>query len=221
MKVRSITCAAVATLSCGALLVAAPAHADFGIGINVSNIGFGVEGRQTLSPSFDLRFGISGIRYNLDFEYDDTDYDVEQSMAVPEVKLDWRPGQGVFRMTLGLAYYNQVSQADLVVNPTDNYNIGNGVYTGAELGSLNGKVSYHVGAPYFGVGWDFLPKGKNLGFTVDVGGYYRNKPDVWLYSTDPLSTPGLATDVQIEANNIENDVWTFDPVVRLGMLFRF
>lgn len=215
------TSTAVAMLSAASLLAAAPARAEFGVGINVSNIGFGVEARQTLSPSLDLRFGIAGIRYSTDFEYDDTDYDIEQSLAVPEVKLDWRPMQGIFRMTLGLAYYNEVSQVDLVVNPTDSYDIGNNTYLGSEIGSLSGKVSYHVGAPYFGVGWDFLPKGKNIGFTIDVGGYYRNKPDVWLSSSNEGVTPGLANDVALETAYIEDDVWTLLPVVKLGMLFRF
>jgi hypothetical protein len=211
------TSTAVAMLSAASLLAAAPARAEFGVGINVSNIGFGVEGRQTLSPSLDLRFGIAGIRYNTDFEYDDTDYDIEQSLAVPEVKLDWRPMQGMFRMTFGLAYYNEVTDITLVLNPTDNYNIGNGTYSGATIGSLNGKLSYHVGAPYFGVGWDFLPKNRNLGFTIDVGGYYRNKPDVTLFSPNPA----IASDVALEASYIEDDVWTFLPAVKLGMLFRF
>lgn len=219
MKKTLVTSTAAVMVSAATLLAAAPAHAgDFGIGINVSNIGFGVEARQTLSPAFDLRFGISGIRYNTDFEYDDVDYDIEQSMAVPEVKLDWRPMQGIFRMTFGLAYYNQVSDVALSLNPTDRYTIGNTSYTGAEIGSLNGKVSYHVGAPYFGVGWDFMPKNRNMGFMVDVGAYYRNKPDVWLSTTSAVVTAG---DLALETQNIEDDVWTFDPVVRLGMLFRF
>lgn len=217
MNKRPITYAAVATLSAAALLAAAPARAEFGVGINVSNIGFGVEARQTLSPSLDLRFGIAGIHYNTDFEYDDTEYDIDQSTAVPEVKLDWRPMQGMFRMTFGLAYYNEVTDITLVLNPTDNYNIGNGTYSGATIGSLNGKLSYHVGAPYFGVGWDFLPKNRNLGFTIDVGGYYRNKPDVTLFSPNPA----IASDVALEASYIEDDVWTFLPAVKLGMLFRF
>ncbi len=211
------TSTAMAMLSAASLLAAAPARAEFGVGINVSNIGFGVEARQTLSPSLDLRFGIAGIRYNTDFEYDDTDYDIEQSTAVPEVKLDWRPMQGMFRMTFGLAYYNEVTDITLVLNPTDNYNIGNGTYSGATIGSLNGKLSYHTGAPYFGVGWDFLPKNRNLGFTIDVGGYYRNKPDVTLFSPNPA----IASDVALEASYIEDDVWTFLPAVKLGMLFRF
>ena len=216
MKNLPLTYTAAILVSTATLLAAAPARAEFGIGINVSNLGFGVEGRQTLSPSLDLRFGIAGIAYHTDFKYDGIDYDIKQSTAVPEVKLDWRPGQGMFRLTFGLAYYNQVSNLELTPDPGTFYTIGNGSYSAAQVGTLTGKVSHHVGAPYFGVGWDFLSN-KNLGFTIDAGAYYRNEPDVWLTSTGTVS----ASDLALEANNIKDDTWAVLPVVKLGMLFRF
>ena len=128
-------------------LAAAPAQAEFGVGINVSNNGFGVQGRQTLSPSFDLRFGISGIAYSFDFTYDDIDYDVKQSLAIPEIALDWRPGQGMFRLTLSAAYYNDIQTLDAIPSPLYTYRVGNTYYTGTQIGTLAGKVSWHTGAP--------------------------------------------------------------------------
>jgi len=216
MKKLPLSYTAAMLVSAATLLAAAPARAEFGVGINVSNLGFGVEGRQTLSPSLDLRFGIAGIAYHTDFKYDGIDYDIKQSTAVPEVKLDWRPGQGMFRLTFGLSYYNQVSNLELTPEVAGLYQIGNNTYTATEVGRLTGKVSHHVGAPYFGVGWDFLSN-KNLGFTIDAGAYYRNEPDVWLTSTGTVS----ASDLALEANNIKDDTWAVLPVVKLGMLFRF
>jgi len=216
MKKLPLSYTAAMLVSAATLLAAAPARAEFGIGINVGNLGFGVEARQTLSPSLDLRFGIAGIAYHTDFDYDDINYDITQSTAVPEVKLDWRPMQGMFRLTFGLAYYNQVSNLELTPEVGGLYQIGNTTYTAAQVGMLTGKVSHHVGAPYFGVGWDFLSN-KNLGFTIDAGAYYRNEPDVWLTSTGTVS----ASDLALEANNIKDDTWAVLPVVKLGMLFRF
>lgn len=217
MKKRTTAYTAVMLASAAALLAAAPARAEFGIGINVGNLGFGVEARQVLSPSLDLRFGIAGIAYKTEFEYDDVDYDVKQSTAVPEVKLDWRPGQGVFRLTFGLGYYNEVSDIELTPELGGVYQIGNTPYPASSIGTLNGKVSYHVVTPYFGVGWDILPKNKNIGFTIDVGAYYRNEPDVTMTSTGTVS----ATDLALEAQYIKDDAWAVYPVVKLGMLFRF
>jgi hypothetical protein len=217
MKKLLLTYTAAMLVSAAAMLAATPARAEFGIGINVGTLGFGVEARQVLSPSFDLRFGIAGIAYHTDFEYDDIDYDIKQSTAVPEVKLDWRPMQGMFRLTFGLAYYNEVSNLELTPEPGGLYTVGNTSYNAAQVGTLTGKISHHVGAPYFGVGWDILPKNKNLGFTFDVGAYYRNEPDVWMSSTGTVS----ANDLALEAENIKDDTWTFVPTVKLGMLFRF
>jgi hypothetical protein len=217
MKKIPTTYTAVMLVSAVALLAATPARAEFGIGINVGNLGFGVEARQVLSPSLDLRFGIAGIAYHTEFEYDDIDYDIEQSAAVPEVKLDWRPAQGIFRLTFGVGYYNEVSDLELTPEFGTFYTIGNTPYTAAQVGTLNGKVSYHVFTPYFGVGWDILPKNKNIGFTIDVGAYYRNEPDVTMTSTGTVS----ATDLALEAQNIKDDAWAVYPVVKLGMLFRF
>lgn len=200
-------------------LAATPVRAQFGIGINLGTNGFGVEAKQSLSPSFDLRFGFSGIFYSLDYEYDDVDYEVDQSLVVPSVMLDWRPMQGVFRMTLGGAYFNDVQNIEATPEPGYLYSIGNGAYTASEIGVLNGKVSWHSGAPYLGLGWDFLRSEKGLGFSVDVGAYYRGKPDVSLTATGTAG--GLAADVAIEAQDIEDDAWTFVPTVQLGMTFKF
>lgn len=217
MKKLPLTHTAAMLVSVAALLAAAPARAEFGIGINVGNLGFGVEARQVLSPSLDLRFGIAGIAYKTEFEYDDVDYDITQSTAVPEVKLDWRPAQGIFRLTFGLGYYNEVSDLELTPEFGTAYTIGNTIYPASSIGTLNGKVSYHVVTPYFGVGWDILPKNKNIGFTIDVGAYYRNEPDVTMTSTGAVT----ATDLALEAQYIKDDAWAILPVVKLGMLFRF
>lgn len=231
MKKVPITYTTVMLVSTATLLAAAPAHAEFGIGINVGSLGFGVEARQSLSPSLDLRIGIAGLAYKASFnsdynyeqkydyehKYNHIDYDIKQSTVVPEVKLDWRPMQGDFRMTFGVGYYNEVSSLKGVPEPGNSYRIGNNNYTSAQVDSLNTKISYHVGAPYIGVGWDFLRKNKNFRFTVDGGAYYRNKPDVSLTSTGTVS----ASDLALEANDIKDDAWKLIPVFKLGMLFHF
>jgi hypothetical protein len=210
----------LAALAVSGGLAAVPVQAQFGIGINLGSNGFGVEAKQNLSPSFDLRFGFSGLYYNLDYEYDDVDYDVEQSLGVPYLMLDWRPAQGMFRMTLGAAYYNDVQNLEAVPepNPYDIYNIGYNWYSYTDIGVLNGKVSWHRGAPYLGVGWDFLRNKKGLGFSVDVGAYYRGEPDVSLTTTGGVVSPA---DIDIEIRNIEEDAWPVIPMVTLGMTFKF
>ena len=200
-------------------LVAAPARAEFGIGLSIDNNGFGVQAKQQLSPSFDLRFGITGMLWKVKFKYDDIDYDIERSVAIPEIALDWRPMQGKFRFSLAAAYFNDINDLQFVPVAGNSYNIGGGSYTGAQIGTMNGKVSWHSGAPYFGVGWDFLHgSNKNLDFSLDVGAYYRGEPNVKLSTTGGVVS---AADLATETQNIKDDAWTFVPTVRLGLTFKF
>jgi hypothetical protein len=212
----------LAAVGLAVISLSTSAHAEgFGVGMRLSTLGVGIEASQPLSPSFGLRFGISGLAYDVEFEYDDVDYDVEQSLVVPAVFLDWRPMQGRFRLTLGAAYYNNVSRLLATPFVGDTYEIGNSAYTGGQIGTLVGKITNHTGAPYLGVGWDFLlhPKqNKGLGFNIDVGALYTDHPDVSLSTTGGVVT---ASDLRIEEENIQDDAGKAHLVVSLGMFYRF
>jgi len=204
------------------LLPLAAAQAEgFTVGGRVGTLGVGIEIRQPLSPSFGVRAGINGLAYALDFTYDDVDYDVQSSLAVPQLLLDWRPMQGKFRITAGAAYYNEVGNLEAVPSPCCLYQIGNTYYTAAQIGVLKGKSSFHTPAPYLGVGWDILPRrtgNRGFGFDIDVGALYRNRPDVWLNASGG-GVSGI--DLLIERENIRGDTLTFHLVVSVGLSYHF
>lgn len=197
----------------------APAYAtDFGADVRVGTTGLGLEAVQKLSPNFDLRFGMHGLGYSVSYTHKNVDYDLDQSLAIPVAFLDWRPMAGKFRMSLGAAYYNNVAKLKATPDPTTSYTIGNGTYTGSQIGTLNGKVTYHTGAPYLGLGWDFLfGHKKHFGLTVDVGAFYRNRADVTLTSTGSVTSADLTT----EANSLRGDLPKYHPLVNVGAAFRF
>ena len=202
------------------LLTVSTAHAEFQFGGRLGLSGIGVEATQRFSPDFAARINLTGLSYNLDLTLDDVDYDVEQSLAIGSLLLDWHPGSGIFRLTAGAAYYNIVF--DMTARPyaTTSYQIGNTSYTGAEIGTLNGKVEYRKLTPYVGMGWDFMAKKKSgLGVTVDVGVMFRGKPDdVTLTATGvTVSSTALAQEVQ----NVEDDTLTYHPVISAGLYYRF
>jgi len=145
------------------------------------------------------------------------DYDVDQGIAVPAAYLDWRPMQGKFRISACAAYYNNVLDLKATPDPMAVYQIGNGSYPGSAIGTLNGNVSHHTGAPYLGFGWDFFPRQGKIGFSLDAGAFYRNRPDVRLTATGAV-TPG---DLLLEAENIKGDESKVHPLVSLGAAFRF
>ena len=201
------------------LLVATPAFADgFGVDVRAGTTGLGVEAVQSLSPYFDLRFGLHGLGYSISYTHEDVDYDVDQSIALPVAFLDWRPLAGKFRLSLGAAYYNNVLKLEATPDPFTHYTIGNNSYTGLQIGALNGKASYHTGAPYAGLGWDFLFGHKQgVGLTVDVGAFYRDRADVTLTSTGSVA----AADLAAEARSIRDDIAKYHWLVNVGAAFRF
>lgn len=196
-----------------------PAYAgDFGADVRVGTTGLGLEAVQKLSPNFDLRFGMHGLGYSISYTHKDVDYDLDQSFAMPVAFLDWRPMAGKFRMSLGAAYYNNVTKLKATPDPSTNYTIGNNTYSGLAIGTLNGKVTYHTGAPYAGLGWDFLfgPK-QHFGLAVDVGAFYRNRADVTLTSTGSVSAADLTT----EADDLRGDLPKYHVLLNVGAAFRF
>lgn len=196
-----------------------PAHAEgFGVDVRGGTTGLAVEAVQKLGPNFDLRLGMHALKYSISYRYDAVDYDVDQSIALPVVFLDWRPMAGKFRMTLGAAYYNNVAKLNATPDPASSYTIGNNTYSGSAIGTLSGKANYHTGAPYAGVGWDFFfGEKQDIGVTFDAGAFYRNRADVTLASTGTVS----AADLALEAENIRGDLPKIHPLFNVGAAFRF
>jgi hypothetical protein len=205
----------------GALLAAVPARADLSLGARFGTSGVGIEATQKFSPHLAARFGLSGLRLNLDYTYDDVDYDTEMSVAVGSALLDWHPGAGIFRITAGASYYNALLDISAQPDPTTLYQIGNNTYTGAQIGTLNGEIEYRKFAPYLGVGWDFQARKKaGLGFNVDVGAVYRGKPDDVSLTASGAPT-GISTDLAQEVQNIKDDTPTYHLIVSAGLYYRF
>lgn len=200
---------------------AASAYAD-GMGVNVGGgtTGLVIDFVQKINPNFDVRVGMHGLGYRVSYEYENIDWKIDQSIAIPMVTFDWRPMAGKFRLSLGAAYYNNVGKMKANPDPGTSYTIGNGTYTGNQIGQLNGKSSFHTGAPYAGFGWDFLFGSKqNIGVALNVGAFYRNRSDVTLNATG--TAPGLANDLAVEAEQIRGDLPKYHPAINVGAAFRF
>jgi hypothetical protein len=214
-RLRATTLTVLSALALPAL----PVHAEgFGVDVRGGTTGLAVEAVQKLGPNFDLRFGVHGFKYSISYEYDNVDWDVDQSIAMPVVFLDWRPMAGKFRLTAGAAYYNNVAKLNATPDPLTSYTIGNGTYTGSQIGTLSGKANYHTGAPYVGAGWDFFfGEKQNIGFTIDAGAFYRNQADVTLTSTGTVT----AADLAAEAEKIRGDLPKIHPLFNIGAAFRF
>lgn len=215
---KSVLAVAVAALT----TLAGPGAnaAGFSLGGRVGLPGVGIEAAAKFSNHFGARASFTGLGYSFDFTYDDVDYDVESSVAIGSLLLDVYPMGGMFRITAGGAYYN--GQYDISATPSAgfSYEIGNGTYNAAAIGTLNGAIEYKKAVPYLGVGWDFMArKQAGFGVTVDAGLYFIGKPDD---VTLTASGGGVsANDLALERSNIEDDTASYDLAIGVGLYYRF
>jgi hypothetical protein len=194
--------------------------ANFSLGGRLGLSGAGVEATAKFSDHLGVRAHLTGLKYSLDLEYDDIEYQVETNLAIGSLLLDVHPMGGKFRITLGGAAYNGQFGISAVTSPSYLYQIGNNFYTSAQIGTLNGEIEYRKVVPYVGVGWDFgVRKKSGFGVTLDLGVFFRGKPDDVTFTA---SGGGVsAADLALERNNIEDDTEGYHHAVAVGLYYRF
>jgi hypothetical protein len=109
-------------------------------------------------------------------------------------------------------------------NSTGTYELGNGSYSAATIGTLKGTLTFNKTSPYIGVGWgNAFAKSSGWSFALDVGALYQGRPKLKLESTACSADPGCAADLAIEQANAEEDLRSYRwyPVVSAGAVYRF
>lgn len=194
--------------------------ADFSLGGRLGLSGVGIEASAKFSRHLGVRAHLTGMKYSLDLEYDNLEYEVETSLAIGSLLLDVHPAGGMFRMTLGGAAYNGQFGISAVTSPGSLYRIGNGTYNSTQIGTLNGEIEYQKIVPYLGVGWDFGARKKSgFGVSLDLGVFIRGKPDD---VTLTASANGVSqSDLALESNNIEDDSEGYHRSIAVGLYYRF
>lgn len=194
--------------------------ADFSLGGRLGLSGAGVEATARFSQHVGVRAHITGLKYSLDYEYDGIEYEIEPNLTIGSLLLDVHPMGGLFRVTLGGAAYNGKFDISATPSPGYTYQVGNTYYNSTDIGTLNGEIEYQKVVPYVGVGWDFgARKSSGFGITVDLGVFFRGKPDdVTLTTTGGVVS---AANLALEADNIEDDTEGYHPSVAAGFYYRF
>ncbi len=193
--------------------------AEFSLGGRLGLSGAGVEASAKFSSHVGVRAHLTGLKYSLDYEYDSIEYEVETNLTIGSLLLDVHPMGDRFRITLGGASYNGQFNISATPSPGYLYQVGNNYYTNTDIGTLNGEIEYQKIVPYVGVGWDFGARKKSgFGITVDLGVYFRGKPDNVTLTSSGVVT---ATDLALETDNIEDDTEGYHPAVAVGLYYRF
>ncbi|WP_449258317.1 hypothetical protein [Chlorobium limicola] len=199
--------------------------ADIAGGLKVSSLGAGIEGILGITSDLNLRISANA------FSYGATTYKSGNSIAYDlnllsfPVLLDWFPlgDDSGFRVSSGVIINNNEYKAN--AEPADSYDIGGVDYTAAEVGSLNGGVTFGSLAPYVGIGWGnpFTTESR-LSFSFDLGIAFEGDPEVSMTASGPIaSDPTFQANLQRETDDIKDEIEAFKyyPVVSVGIAYRF
>jgi hypothetical protein len=211
------------------LLGVGVAHADdLGVSVKGGTLGFGVDVSKSFSDSLGARIGLNGYNYSTTKAESGVDYDFKLKLGSVSLLADWYPFQGTFRTSAGLFYNN--NKASLNAKPSSGtYTINNVSYTAAEVGSLNGEMTFNKAAPYIGIGWgNPVAKEKTWGFVADIGVLFQGSPKFALDVTcgaavDAATCTQLKADAAAERTQAESDLKSFSwyPVVSIGVSYKF
>jgi hypothetical protein len=210
---------------------AAPAYQPFSIGAEVATPGVGGSASWRFADHWGARAGfnywsysqngneIEGIKYNTDLRL------MSQPLAVDIYP--WRASS--FRFTVGI----MLNQNELTgVRPADNSTayvpttIGNGIYdTGLNgIGDLNLKAKQQPVSPYVSIGYSYyFDKAKHWSLSGEIGVAYTGSPDVALSTStrSEITDPNLRGDLNVEAQQIEDNAMKFYPILRIGVNYSF
>ena len=211
-------------LLAGAVLctIAQSAFADLGFEVRGSTLGLGAEVNYGYSPHWSVGVGYNGFTYSTDTDAGNINYDVDLELSSVSVLGNYHPWGGIFRFTGGVLINN--NELSMTGTPSGGtFDIGDQTYTAANVGQLNGLVSFHNWAPYLGVGWG-KQYGSRFGLSADLGVAYQGSAAVDLSATGPIAgDPAFQNDLRREEQQTEDDlsVYKYYPVLGLGVYFRF
>jgi hypothetical protein len=216
------------------LLAAAPAAAaDLALGVRAGTAGVGPELTLGLSRQVHARLAAGFLTY--DTTYDDTGvrYDGELELRNALLLLDWHPGGGGFRFSVGGAWNdNQLAVSaplrELVRRERPELLP---LLPAGDLGRLHGTAAGASFAPYAGFGWGTPFGGRGRwGVNLDVGALYHGEPEVDLRADLAAGLPLPPGGSQLldalaaqEARQLEEELadYRYLPVLSLGVTFRF
>ncbi len=197
--------------------------ADIGLSAEVTTLGPGLSFSVPLCGSLNLRSGVHGLNYTYRGSESDVSYDFDLQLLSENVLLDWHPWHNGCRVSTGVVF-NQ-NKVEMEARPTAAYRIGNQIYAMAEVGMLNGELSFNPAAPYVGLGWGNAVNDKHRwNFAFDLGVVFQGKPEIDLTATGQLAAnPDFMIELERERREIEDsiDAYKYYPVISFGVSYRF
>ena len=205
------------------VLMSSNSYAGTAVGVGGSTLGYQVAVSQSVSENVNLKLTYQTASQSFDGETDGVNYDYDFDFESLGILIDWHVFGGGFRLTTGaLINDNEIhAQSDISGLTLE---VGDTVFTSAEVGRLEGDISFDSYAPDLGIGWGRAIS-DGLSVVFDLGVIFQGTPTVNLESVDgTLSNNALLLDeVEREERELQDDANDFDtyPVVSLGLFYSF
>ena len=192
------------------------------VGVTGGTLGIGPEVAYRFSNTVGIRGNVTVFGTSRGIDSDDISYNGKLKLRSGGAMIDVHPFGGGFRISAGARVSN--NKVRLRATPTQDVEVGDEVYTPAEIGVLSGDVKANSFAPTLTLGWaGGKSRGFNFGF--EAGGMFQGSPRIGnLRSTGTLATDaGFQASLRNEEREIENDVdqYKIYPIVQVMLGYRF
>jgi hypothetical protein len=234
---------AAATGSVGsASTISTRPFSHFAIGLNGGTLGVGAELVTTISRRTNLRLDGDLFNYSTSLTQDGVTYSPNLRLRDYRASFDVYPFHGGFRLSAGMAAYNQFNvNAAASVPGGQTITLNDVDYYSSKADPLHGSASISYPHKYAGIvsfGWgNAIPRsGRHLAFPVEIGAALTGAPKSVLNlagsacaTSDPATCENVAaysdfqTDLAGERKKIQNDINPFRvyPILDVGVTYRF
>ncbi len=201
-------------LAVAALLASPPSAQGQGFAVTGQAGTLGVGGGVVLglAPNVQIRGTLDFFPFEPEVDFSDITFDVELPTSV-RLLVDVYPVGG-FRLTGGILIQGDVN----VTGEPGPQEIGGTTYTGAEVGTLTGNMTFDT-ALYGGIGFG-NPITSRVGISLDLGVGVRSEPNVTLGATGTAANnAAFLMDLRQEESDIQDDanLLRYYPVISLAI----
>lgn len=201
--------------------ISAPAFAGPDIEAHVSTLGLGLGMGFQVSNSVVARVGFNQFNKNFSTSSGSLNYDGKLKLSSLDALLDWHLFGGATHLTAGIM--SNKNKFNLTATPTNgSYTINGTPYSAAQVGTLNGDVTFNSAAPYLGFGWNSQPKNKGLSFKSDIGVMFQGSPKATLSYTGTQNST-ISSQVAVEQANLNDKLknYKYYPVLSVALGYAF
>lgn len=192
------------------------------VGLRLGTLGLGAEYAVGLGDYVNLRAVGHLGGFSVWGDFSDVEYDVAVDFRNIGLILDFHAAQGGFRWSAGV-FYNG-NEYEGTATPTANTDIGGMTFTPRQIGTIRGDADTDELAYYAGIGFgNPVSRDGRWTVTLDLGVYILASAPTMDLTADGTasSNPIFQAQLAAEADDVEEDLPRWWPVIAFGISYRF